>query len=440
MARAGAPALVVVVRVAAQAAFAGLAAFAAFAGLAGLAGLAAFAGLAGLAGCERGEVALEVLPHRLIPPPDPATMPVARAAGASGYDPGYVGEAACAECHAERVASVRQTSHFRTSAKVTRASVLGPTDASASVRTGSSLSIAVVERGGELWQQAIDDARDERLSRRMDVVIGSGKLAQTFLTWEQDRLYELPMTWFAAVGWRFSPGYWEDRADFSRPAVAKCLECHALWAETGNPELVHDNSFVGPILWGVTCERCHGPGREHIAWQHANPRAQRAAKIIVPSDLPRERRDDICLLCHATRGDEKLPVFSFRPGDDLRAHYAAPAPPTVDPAHVDTLHSFDQGDRMHASRCFQQSSMSCITCHDPHRMERGDDAAFVARCLGCHEAAALTKKPGETKHDGKTSCLDCHMPKRGTEAERRVGPAGSAESRVRMRDHRIGIY
>ena len=100
----------------------------------------------------------------------------------------------------------------------------------------------------------------------------------------------------------------------------------------------------------------------------------------MPSDLPRERRDDLCLLCHSQRGDERQPVFTFRPGDALREHYAAPAAAELPQA----LHSFDQGDRLQKSRCYRESgSMSCITCHNPHRFERGDDEAFSLRCLGC---------------------------------------------------------
>jgi hypothetical protein len=276
-----------------------------------------------------------------------------------------------------------------------------------------------------MWQQAIDDLRDERMSRRMDVVIGSGKLAQTFLSWEGDRLYELPATWFAGAGWRYSPGYMSDRVDFARPVPGQCLECHALWAQPAHAELVRDNAFVGTIWWGVTCEKCHGPGREHVAWARLHPKAEHGEKIIVPSDLPRERRDDLCLFCHSQRGEERQPVFSFRPGDALREHYAAPAAAPAAEVPV-ALHSFDQGDRLRESRCFRESgTMSCITCHNPHRFERGDDEAFSLRGLGCHDLAKLSHTNAAAKHDGHAGCVGCHMPKRRTEAG------------VEMRDHWI---
>src|SRR6185503_10360222 len=126
--------------------------------------------------------------------------------------------------------------------------------------------------------------------------IGSGKLGQTFLYWEKPFLYELPATYFAPpTGWRFSPGYVEDRLDFSRPVFAQCMECHALWAQPGRPDLVFEHSYVGEVRWGVTCEKCHGPGAEHVAWHRAHPDEDEAHAIVAPDDLPRERRDDICL-------------------------------------------------------------------------------------------------------------------------------------------------
>jgi hypothetical protein len=374
---------------------------------------------------------------RLLAPPDPATLPAPGTSTSSAAAEGYLGPEACEECHAERVETVRRTSHWSSSAKVTRDGLQAKIEPGAGVHPGGGLSVEVSERAGELWQDATDELRHERMSRRMDVVIGSGKLAQTFLTWEKDRLYELPMTWFAQVGWRASPGYLQDRVDFSRPVVGQCLECHALWAQPGHPELVHDNAFVGEVQWGITCEKCHGPGREHVAWARQNPRAEHGKFVVVPSDLAPEHKDDVCLLCHSSRGDDVKPVFSFRPGDDLRAHYAAP-PAKVALAN-DSLHAFDQGDRLHESRCWKEAKdMTCITCHNPHRSERGNDDAFTARCLGCHDGAKLSRKAGESKHDGKTACVDCHMPRRGTDAEKL--PDGTTEPRAPMRDHRIAVY
>src|SRR5262249_50859670 len=56
---------------------------------------------------------------------------------------------------------------------------------------------------------------------------------------------------------------------------------------------------------------------------------------------------------------------------------------------------------------FQKSAMTCGSCHNPHRAERGSAAA---RCVQCHA------KP----HAPQTDCAGCHMPKRATDDVVRV--------------------
>jgi hypothetical protein len=60
------------------------------------------------------------------------------------------------------------------------------------------------------------------------------------------------------------------------------------------------------------------------------------------------------------------------------------------------------------SACYQQSQMTCSTCHDVHRTQR-DPAALSARCLTCH----TTQRPGLVPAHGpelRGRCVDCHMP------------------------------
>ncbi len=61
------------------------------------------------------------------------------------------------------------------------------------------------------------------------------------------------------------------------------------------------------------------------------------------------------------------------------------------------------------SKCFAQSQMTCLTCHDPHveSHEEKAERRYVQVCQNCHQgvkhAAALPE--AET-------CVSCHMPKR----------------------------
>jgi len=59
------------------------------------------------------------------------------------------------------------------------------------------------------------------------------------------------------------------------------------------------------------------------------------------------------------------------------------------------------------SRCFRQSAMTCLTCHDAHTVQH-DLSAFSQRCLSCHKPESdMFPKQG---HQPASNCISCHMP------------------------------
>jgi len=61
--------------------------------------------------------------------------------------------------------------------------------------------------------------------------------------------------------------------------------------------------------------------------------------------------------------------------------------------------------------------MTCLNCHDPHRvLPTGEEATkfYVNACGKCH-APALAEKVAAGKHPASQECVSCHMPKRRTE-------------------------
>jgi len=273
-------------------------------------------------------------------------------------------------------------------------------------------------RDGSYFQSAVFGRPPDELTRteRIDVVVGSGQRGQSYLYWKGDRLFQLPVSYWTALGeWVNSPGYADGTADFTRPIDPRCLECHAGYfasIPSGPPENRYQKT--GFVL-GITCERCHGPGRQHVAAeasrsanaQHApletSPEKRIAdnLEIMNPKSLPRDRQVDVCAQCHGGLGEERAPAFSFVPGRSL-ADYLQLVIPAAD-AKLD-VHG-NQVALLERSRCFQYSSkMSCTTCHDVHAPER-TAAAYSDRCLGCHkpESCGLYPKLGQ---DIARNCVD----------------------------------
>jgi hypothetical protein len=230
-------------------------------------------------------------------------------------------------------------------------------------------------------------------SAHFDYFIGSGSHGHSYLFAREGYLFELPVTWYARTGtWDASPGYEhysEPRLD--RPVDTTCLWCHASQVRfvRGTQNRYADPPFADN---GVGCERCHGPGSEHVR----NPAA---ARMVNPAKLAPERRDSVCAQCHLTgvsRVTRAGRTFEdFRAGDRL-ADYATYF---VREGGNPNLRVTSHVERLAASGCKRAAgdALWCGTCHDPHTGANRTQAA----CLSCHAQA----------HHTDESCAGCHMPK-----------------------------
>ena len=350
-----------------------------------------------------------------------------------------VGDAACSACHQDRARAFHETAHARTSSLPSDKTVLGRFGEGSNVlRTvNPNLFFAMESNERGFFQTAhMKTSQTEELSRseRIGIVVGSGRKGQTYLYWDGDQLFQLPVSyWTELDGWVNSPGFTDGTADFDRPIVPRCLECHASSFENRPPP---ENRY-GPasLVLGISCERCHGPGSEHVSrFQSKSPPKLHAEYAIVnPLRLSRARQIDVCALCHEGAGNPLAPALSFIPGDDLGRYLAFSR--VDDKARVD-VHA-RQVPLMERSRCFKESTtLTCVTCHDVHAPQR-DTASFAIRCLACHKVESCGKF-AKLGHSISTQCIDCHMPLQNT--GKVMTQVGGNTVRPMVRNHHIAIY
>lgn len=287
------------------------------------------------------------------------------------------------------------------------------------------------EKEDVFFQTAVEGTAPLLSSRteRFAFVVGSGGKGQTYLYWKGDELFQLPVSYWTELGWVNSPGYRDGVANFSRPIIPRCLECHATYFDQ-TPPPSYRYSKTGFIV-GITCEKCHGPGREHV--QHFAPKPQPGASstILNPARFPRERQMDLCAWCHAGAGSPLQPSFSYVPGEALDKYLRLPQP---DPSAPVDVHG-SQVEMLERSRCFQQSAMTCLTCHDVHAAQH-DLADFSQRCLSCHKPeSTMFPKQG---HQAASNCINCHMPLQETNLI--VFDQNGRKSKPKVRNHWINIY
>jgi Tfp pilus assembly protein PilF len=327
----------------------------------------------------------------------------------------YVGNEACAACHGDIYERYSHTAMARTSGPASRNLIEG------SFRHESSGVVYRISVEGTKVYLSYERPGDPGLRGRHELqyYVGSSTRGSTFLFEIDGFLYKSPINYFVQKkGWDMSPEYHSPREMELKPAPPACLFCHASRIQPPAPGASNRYGSAPFLQDGVGCERCHGPGREHI---------QGRGVPVNPARLTGERRDSVCIQCHlpgeasVSRPGKTLEMY--RPGD-LLSDYALTF--VYDDAGHGGLGAISQVEALALSQCLRRSQgrMACITCHDPHTFVPAAQrvAYYRDKCLSCH-----TRSFADRHQQGSPDCIGCHMP-RGESVE---------GTHVEVTDHRI---
>ena len=225
--------------------------------------------------------------------------------------------------------------------------------------------------------------------------IGSGHTAVTFLSLIPDEAegtigIEHRVSWFRpSQQINLTPGHDGKVPQFGAeffgdPHRGKrlhgCVFCHTTRGRIVNQEVVD-------LIPNVNCEKCHGPGSEHV--RQARLSKDPPAFSIGRDDWTTESELQLCGRCHRMPKDvtpKELRQYSkllvrFQPIGLLR------------------------------SECYLESEgqLKCTSCHNPHMTSKAKSkAAHVQNCIDCHltDSAAHVACPVSPKE----GCIECHMP------------------------------
>ena len=295
---------------------------------------------------------------------------------------------------------------------------------------------AMIARDGKLyqrrWQIGFDRKETNVDEKQADFVVGSGNHSFTYLHLTgQGALQVLPLSWYSEKGgyWDMSPGY--DQPDFPgsvRPVHYECMFCHNAYPKIPQPLESSANAemiFAEPLPQGIDCQRCHGPGQRHVDLASAGGRVEEIrAAIVNPKRLNPDREIEVCLQCHLETTSLNLPhairrfdraPFSYVPGQplaDFKVEFDREG------GMKDRFEIAHGAYRLRQSQCYLKSEgkLRCTTCHDPHDIPRGPEAAkhYNGVCESCH-AATLQSAAASGPHRSGADCVSCHMPKRRTD-------------------------
>ena len=174
-------------------------------------------------------------------------------------------------------------------------------------------------------------------------------------------LYEGETVWDITTGQTTPPAA---GADFlgrvlSDDDLRSCFHCHTTVARSARDRTGPESSDPG-----IGCERCHGPGGNHLTAVAlgfpdpaiARPGPDSGAQVVA-----------LCAGCHSPLGTKVAKT------DRLAPRFPAAG--------------------LTWSRCYTESkaALDCLTCHNPHRDAETSTTDYEQKCLECHSAAPRSR-------------------------------------------------
>ena len=363
-----------------------------------------------------------------------------------GAAAGYLADDVCGTCHADLYESYQHVGMAQ--------SLRAPGRQAPMERFGEPFYFDVLDRYYEIverdetlvfrrYQHDADGEEINTLEIPVAWVMGSGNRARSYL-YQTDwgEMFMLPIGWYTEDDtWGMSPGFEMavGHRGISRSISRYCMFCHNAFPEVedGSDAPWRDETFPHQLPEGTGCQRCHGPGADHVrSALSGRPVDETRSYIVNPARLPTARRDDVCFQCHmlpsaTVEGAHRFGAgaYSFRPGELLSDHLVHVDIQERGERPEDRFEINHHGYRFSQSACYLESEgeLACISCHDPHVKPSPVDfrAAVSDVCTGCHTVPESLH--GTETGFADTECSTCHMPQRRT----------SDVVLVTMTDHRI---
>lgn len=388
-------------------------------GRASLAVLAA--ALAGIGGCGGPAAPGDGLPGNDAETTEPA------APGAAAAAAGYVGGAACLDCHADAAAAWQGSHHDLAMQVADEATVLGDFDDASLAHDG--ITSRFFRRDGGYWIRT-DGADGELADFRVTHTFGIEPLQQYLVELPGGRFQIPAVAWdtrtAADGGQRWFDVHPDEDIGHSDPLHwtgvfqswnTSCAGCHSTNL-VKNYDPATDTFATTYSSVDVDCEACHGPGSLHVADPEAHSlllAADGAQWIFPPGESIAERvpartehtEIETCAQCHSRRSQL---ADRFEPGTPL-LHAFRPQLLEDGIYHADGQIL----DEVYVYGSFLQSKMyaagvSCSDCHEPHSNRLKAEGNGV--CAQCHLASSYETAEHHRHEPGASgsACVDCHMP------------------------------
>jgi predicted CXXCH cytochrome family protein len=354
----------------------------------------------------------------------------------------YVGYGACEQCHEKEVKLWQGSHHDLAMQHASDETVLA--DFSNTSFTYAGVNSTFYTKNAKFMVRT--DGPDGKLQDyEIKYVFGVTPLQQYLVELDKGRLQALTIAWDTRSkkegGQRWFHLYPDEqithtdelhwtRTNFNWNGM--CAECHSTNLQK-NYDSASDTFRTSWSEIDVSCEACHGPSSNHVAWAKKesgweafnnnkglpvlfderndvlwkiNSKTGNAQRSTARTP---EKEIEVCAQCHSRRS---VISSDYSPGKPFLDHYM--------PRLLDEGMYFADGqiqDEVYVYGSFLQSKMyhagvTCSDCHEPHSLQLRQRGNGV--CLQCHAAAKFNSETHHFHKNGTSGalCSECHMPPR----------------------------
>ena len=363
----------------------------------------------------------------------------------SVFSPTYIGKEQCAKCHVKEAQAWSHSDHAQAMQETTQMSVLGKFNDQRFTKDGITSSF--YKKDGKFYVRT--DGPDGKLQDfELAYTFGYFPLQQYLVPFPNGRLQSLVLAWDSRArdqgGQRWFHLYPNEKIPHTDPLHwtgpnqtwnFMCADCHSTNLRP-NYDLAKNSYATTWSEVNVSCEQCHGPGSQHVAWARTwkNSVSNRAGGSngltvdLRPADgsWSQMKPDEVtmhwkgkpltrtvletCAPCHSRR---RSITSHYQPGDHFLDAYV---PNLLEEGVYFADGQILEEDYEYGS--FLQSKMyregvTCSDCHDPHTGKLSP-AGLNQTCGKCH---LLAKFGAPEHHHHKADspgafCVNCHMPTR----------------------------
>ena len=321
---------------------------------------------------------------------------------------GYVGDAACIDCHQTEVDLWKGSHHDLAMQIADESTILG--DFNNVETTIDGVSYYFFKRGEDYFVNVkeIDNSEKEY---KISYAFGVTPLQQYLVDFDKGSKQVLRVTWddikkkwyHQYKGDSIEPHDWLHWTNGAQNWNTMCAECHSTNLKK-NYNIETDSFQTTYSSINVNCESCHGPAEKHIEW--ANLEDGNDKDTYQLKGITQKEQINQCAPCHARR--VKL-TQNLIPGENFEDQYM------VQNLTANYYHGDGQIDgEDYVLGSFMQSKMydqgiKCTDCHNAHSLKLKLEGNKL--CLQCHIPATYdSEKHHFHKENTEASqCINCHM-------------------------------